>query len=200
MNSGPVPLTAEPALPDGHADAELLSAWIDGELDERASGPLVASLLGQRDLQRCYSGWNLVGDALRSHEVLAEHSPALCARISAALQDEPALLAPTALAAGLRPHLLRRHLASGFAVAAAAAVLVFVAVPQLRSAGDVADAPSVASSTVTDTKVAGGTMVATRPARNPRLDPYIQAHRDFMGSGVMPAAAVYLRSGNEGER
>ena len=205
MNSGPVPLTAEPALPDGHPDAELLSAWIDGELDEHASGPLVASLLDQRDLQHCYAGFNLVGDALRSHEVLAEHSPALCARITAALQDEPALLAPSALAAGLRPHLLRRHLASGFAVAAAAAVLVFVAVPQLRSGGGVAAEPSVASSTAADGKAAAGAtetaaLALARPARNPRLDPYIQAHRDFMGSGVMPAAAVYLRSGNEGER
>jgi sigma-E factor negative regulatory protein RseA len=125
----------------------------------------------------------------------------LCARINAALQEEPALLAPAAL----RPA-IKRHLASGFAVAAAVAVLVLVAVPQMRGAGGVAEAPAIATGGATTTMAATGAdaaatlAVASRPVRNPRLDPYIQAHRDFMGAGVMPAAAVYLRSGNEGER
>jgi sigma-E factor negative regulatory protein RseA len=206
MNSGPVPLTTEPALPQGDSDVEHLSAWLDGELDERTSTALVAGLLSRPDLQHRYAGWCMVGDALRSREVVAEHSPALCIRISAALQAEPALLAPSALRTGLQPQIVRRHLASGFAVAAAAAVLVLVAVPQLRSAGTGVDSPSMASgSTASTAAAAGGTetaalALASHPGRNPRLDPYIQAHRDFMGSGVMPAAAVYLRSGNEGER
>jgi len=207
MNSGPMPLMTPAGQPDGDADAERLSAWLDGELDAREGAPLLAGLLRRPDLQRRYTGWCLVGDALRSHEVVAEHSPALCARIGAALQSEPELLAPSALRGGSRSQLVRRHLASGFAVAAAAAVLVLVAVPQLRSAGGAADTPTVAGRGTAP--MAAGTAVApetaalalaNRPARNPRLDPYFQAHRDFMGSGVMPAAAVYLRSGNEGER
>lgn len=206
MNSGPVPLPTDPALPEADADAERLSAWLDGELDEHSGEPLVAGLLRRPELQQRFAGWCLVGDALRSREVLAEHSPGLCARINAALQAEPALLAPAALPAGLQPHRVKRHLASGFAVAAAAAVLVFVAVPQLRNGG-VADTTTVASgAAVPSTLVAGGveqtglSTVAHAPRRDPRLDPYIQAHREFMGSGVMPAAAVYLRSGTEGER
>ncbi len=202
MNSGPVPHLTDPALPD--ADAERLSAWLDGELDESASDPVVAGLLRHPGLQQRYAGWCLVGDALRSREVLAEHSPALCARINAALQSEPALLAPAALSPRLRPQLLKRHLASSLAVAAAAAVLVLVAVPQLRSGG-LTDSPSVASAGAARPLAASGTepaslALAGRPARDPRLDPYIQAHREFMGNGVMPAAAVYLRSGTEGER
>ena len=202
MNSGPVPHSTDPALPE--ADAERLSAWLDGELDEKASDPLVAGLLCRPELQQRFAGWCLVGDALRSREVLAEHSPALCARINAALQAEPALLAPAALAPRLRPQFMKRHLASGFAVAAAAAVLVLVAVPQLRNGG-LPDAPTVASGATQRPAAAAGSepaalALAARPARDPRLDPYIQAHREFMGSGVMPAAAVYLRSGTEGER
>jgi hypothetical protein len=117
--------------------------------------------------------------------------------------------------ASLRPA-MKRHLASGFAVAAAAAVLVLIAVPQLRGAGTAADAPAIASGNPAAVVNANGAaspngaaagdpagalaLAAIRPARDPRLDPYFQAHRDFMGAGVMPAAAVYLRSGNEGER
>lgn len=206
MNSGPVPLTTEPALPDGHADAEQLSAWIDGELDEHASATLVAGLLNRPDQQQRYAGWCLVGDAVRSGEVLAGHSPALCARIAAALEDEPALLAPRAIPPAIRPHLLRRHFSTGIAVAAAAAVLVFIAVPQLRGVGGVAEGTSVARGGNAPATVAAGTNDATpvalvnRSARNPRLDPYIQAHRDLMGSGIMPADAVILRYGNEGDR
>jgi len=200
MNSGSVPLKAQADLPDADNDAEQLSAWLDGELDVHDGAPLVAGLLRRPDLQHRYARWCLVGDALRSREVLAEHSPALCARIGAALQSEPALLAPAALGGGLRSHQFKRHLASGFAVAAAAAVLVLVAVPQLRSAGGAADGASVASGGATAVPETAALALAGRQGRNPRLDPYFQAHRDFMGSGVMPAAAVYLRSGNEGER
>jgi len=187
MNSGPAPQSAPP---DPGADAERLCAWFDGELDDAAAGPVLDRLLRDRALQQRYARWSVVGDALRSSEVLAGHSPQLCARISQALADEPALLAPAAL----RPA-LKRHLASGFAVAAAAAVLVLVAVPQLRGSAPGAEAPALVSSVPAHPEVA-----AARPARDPRLDPYLQAHRDFMGSGVMPAAAVYLRSGSEGER
>ena len=195
MNSGSAPEATAQVSPESGSDAERLSAWLDGELEDPSAGPVVAGLLSRPELQRRYAGWCLVGDALRSHEVLAGHSPALCARISAALQDEPALLAPAAL----RPA-YRRHLASGFAVAAAAAVLVLVAVPQLRGSGAVAEAPAIAAAPAAATESPAALALAGRTARNPRLDPYLQAHRDFMGAGVMPAAAVYLRSGSEGDR
>jgi sigma-E factor negative regulatory protein RseA len=198
MNSGTMPQTADGATAAGDTDAEQLSAWLDGELDDPAADPVVARLLRQPAMQRRFNDWHLLGDALRSSEVLSGHSPRLCARIHAAVAAEPALLAPSAL----RPR-LKRHLASGLAVAAAAAVLVFVAVPQLNGP---ADTPALASAR-TGATAAGGTpatapaaLAAARPARDPRLDPYLRAHRDFMGAGVMPAAAVYLRSGNEGER
>src|SRR5271169_2946672 len=134
-SSGSTYMKSQP-MPEGAADPqsedERLSAWLDGELDATAAEPLVRSLLNGRPLQGRYQSWCMVGDALRSQEVAAEHSPRLCARISRALEDEPALLAPRAL----RPR-LRRHLASGVAVAAAMAVLVLVAVPLLRGNGSV---------------------------------------------------------------
>jgi len=198
MISGSTPNAMALASSESGSDAEHLSAWLDGELDAPAADAVLAGLLRQPELQQRYAGWCLVGDALRSHEVLSGHSPALCARINAALQDEPALLAPAAL----RPA-LKRHFATGFAVAAAAAVLVLVAIPQLRGAGGIAEAPTIASGAAgpgAPGANAAQVALAGHAAGNPRLDPYFKAHRDLMGAGVMPAAAVYLRSGSEGER
>ncbi len=195
MSSDPVPAPSRLA-----SDGERLSAWLDGELDKQQSAVVMAEMLQRGSGRRQFEEWCLVGDALRSSEVAAGHSPRLCARVAQALQDEPALLAPRAL--GVRT---RRNLATGFAVAAAAAVVLLVAVPQLRTevtngavtGGQIARAPGVTADLAS--AVAPGSAVAARNGRNPRLDPYIQAHRDFSGVGVMPAAAVYLRSGNEGE-
>lgn len=195
MSSGPTTPSTTTAQARSDDDAERLSAWLDGELETASADPLLDGLLHRPEQRQRYARWCAVGDALRSQEVLAGHSPALCARISAALHDEPALLAPAALRPGIK-----RHLASGFAVAAAAAVLVLIAVPQMRGAGGLTQAPAIAARTAPLGEAPAAVALAGRPARDPRLDPYLQAHRDFMGEGVMPAAAVYLRSGGEGER
>jgi|GEM_PF-1095503 len=198
------------AAPAGAAteDTERLSAWLDGELGASEADALAQRLLRDPDWRSRYIDWCAVGDALRSQEVIGGHSPRLCARIARALDSEPALLAPRALPGGAR-----RHIATGFAVAAAAAVLVFVAVPQLRSgsagagAGTSADAGTSAGVAVADKVLAAGdpgapvrNAAAGAHAFNPRLDPYIEAHREVTGTGVMPAAAVYLRFGGEGEQ
>ena len=195
--------TAEgPATDPGASQGERLSAWLDGQLDEAAARALVLDLQQPGPSRRRFESWCVVGDALRSQEVAAMHSPRLCARIAAALENEPALLAPSALAAPVRrPAPLVRHLAGGAAIAAAAAVIVLVALPQLRSN------PGAGPAQVADTRAvqkgngAAPVELASRAAqfRSSRLDPYIQAHRD-LSSGMMPAAAVYLRSGGEGEK
>ncbi len=179
---------------DAANDAERLSEWIDGEADPRANEPLVGELVRSRDWHARYREWHFVGDALRSDEVAAAHCTALCERICAAIEREPAIVAPRALAPRWQ-----RHFASGVAVAAAAAVIVFVAVPQLRgpaprSGTDLArSAPPAASlAEVTALPQAGAQVPA-----NSRLEPYFMAHRDVAPGGVMPAAAVYLRFGND---
>ena len=182
---------SSPALPDPAAQArddETLSAWLDGELDAPAAEPLLSGLLQSAEARRLHDEWCLVGDALRSHEVAAGHSPRLCARIADALAAEPALLAPRALAPA-RPSFmrLRRQVASGAAIAAAAAVVVFVAVPQLRGPG-----------------TSGGSELVARDGavvkRNTNIEAYLQAHRDMAPGAVKPASEVYLRYGNEGDR
>ena len=195
-------MSTQPAPDPLPGDAETFSAWFDGEAtDPAAEAAFAARLVRDPALRRQYEHWCLVGDALRSHEVAAHHSPRLCARINTALEAEPAILAPRALPRAM-PRGLRRNVASGAAVAAAFAVLAFFALPQLRSAlpGGAAD-PGAGIA-----RVQPGAPSATAPAslameaaRRQRLEPYLQAHRDLAGQGVMPAAAIYLRSGPEGE-
>ncbi len=207
--SGPASTATDSSADDGRvmgSGGEDLSAWLDGEVDDPAAELLMVKVLASGDDRRRFEQWCLVGDALRSQEVAAGHSPRLCARIADALKAEPVLLAPRALPARRRrPSTLTRHIASGVAVAAAAAVVVFFALPQLR--GGVGAVPSLVAQVAAPAAQPGAAVaLATVPPgaspsaqHNPRLDPYIEAHRDFSGAGVMPAAAVYLRFGNEGE-
>lgn len=183
------------------ARSEELSAWMDGELDAAAGERRVDALLQDPHDRARYAAWCLVGDALRSHEVAAGHAPQLCARIHDALHAEPALLAPRALGKRRLATPIARHVASGAAIAAAAAVVVMVALPQLRASLGGATGPSAAMQAAAGAAGSPVTL-AQQPgasAPSPRLDPYFQAHRDF-GGGIMPAAAVYLRTGNEGEK
>ncbi len=204
MKTDPKPESVSEGTQDANSQAERLSAWLDGELNAPMAEPLVRELLSEKALQSKYQSWCFVGDALRSEQVAAEHSPQLCARICRALRDEPRLLAPRALSSRLR-----HHLASGLAVAAAMAVLVLVAVPLLRGSGSISGVrgePTVVRNSTTpgadlaNRNSAGQVASQASAARRPRLDPYFQAHRDFTAEGVMPAAAIYLRSGNENER
>jgi len=197
--------TASASVPEPAQDDERLSAWIDGELDPGAAGQVIDGLLRNGAQREHYARWCMIGDALRSNEVAAEHAPRLCGRIVAAIENEPALLAPGAL-----PLRVKRQLASGLAVAAAVAVLAVVALPQLRDglAGVGAPAaPGTSAAGASGPTGTGSAMAFNAPhaaphvaTHNPLLEPYLRAHRDFTGAGVMPAAAVYLRSGSETEK
>lgn len=201
MTTSPVPGLMPPAndTPVPSDSAQALSAWLDGELEAPAAAPLVQDLLRGGALRSQYRDWCVVGDALRSNEVAAHDSPLLCSRICAALQDEPALLAPRAL-----PRALLRNAATGTAIAAAFAVLGFFALPQLRlsltGVPEATPAAVVARSAPVLPAQPAGAPTAMELAASRRLDPYLAAHRDLAGQGVMPAAAVYLRSGTYTDR
>jgi sigma-E factor negative regulatory protein RseA len=184
-------------LPD---DAlELLSAWLDGELGTGEEDALLERLKKDPELRAQFEWFNLAGDALRSHEVAACHQPQLAVRVRVALESEPIRVAPGALAGSK----LRRHLATGLTIAAAAGMLVVVAVPQLRgpdsgqtTAGGTGSGPTV----VTHGMQPLNTASATAPHGTPQLDIYLRAHRELATTGVMPSAAAYIRMSGEPDR
>jgi len=190
----PLPHRGEPD--PASSDFELLSAWMDGELDQAQARELMERLRGDPSLRSRFEWLQVASDALRSHEVAACHLPELTNKVGQALRSEPALLAPRALAASA----LRRHVATGMTLAAAAALLAVVALPQLRGAGETQPpAPAVA---VGGNPPGPTTVRLAQPlmARDSQLEAYFRAHRELEYNGVMPAAAAYIRSSGEPDR
>lgn len=181
---------------------EQVSALIDGELDRAETEATIGRLCGDPALLRQWHELHRVGDALRSNEVAACDVFQFCTRLSAAIADEPTVLAPrSASSTGLR-----RFLAPGLAVAASVAVVGFIAVPLLRSpeTASIAQviAPALEASPVDlVAQKALPTIVNARGAGpsglSPSFNPYLAAHRELIGNSVVPRAAVYLRSSED---
>src|SRR5262249_16503020 len=119
--------------------SEAMSRLIDGELDGTGCRELVDRLTADAEARQAWVLMNIACDAVRSSETAALHSSDFVARFSPALAAEPVILAPRALQQ--RQGLLRRVVLPTAAVAAAAAVLAVVALPQIR---DQSPSPKVA--------------------------------------------------------
>ena len=188
----------KPGLAD--ADLEQLSAWLDGELDPGQDRAMLDRLKRDPNLRAQFEWFNLAGDALRSHEVAACHHPRLVDQVREALASEPVRVGPGALS-GSR---VRRHIATGVTVAAAAAVLAVVALPQLRGIDTV---PPATTAALPVAPIAPGLVSAgvsgpgkALPSRSPQLDAYFRAHRELATTGVMPSAVAYIRSSGDPDR
>jgi sigma-E factor negative regulatory protein RseA len=183
----------KPALAD--ADLEQLSAWLDGEVDPEQDRAMLDRLKRDPNLRAQFEWFNLAGDALRSHEVAACHLPRLVEQVCEALKSEPVRVGPGALSVSR----VRRHIATGITVAAAAGVLAVVALPQLRGTDTVPPAATAAlPAGAIHPGLANAGLSGTGkalPSRSPQLDAYFRAHRELATTGVMPSAVAYIRSG-----
>jgi anti-sigma factor RsiW len=63
------------------AELELLSAWLDGELEPGQYNVILDRLKTDPALRAQFEWFNLAGDALRSHEVAACDDPALVGQV-----------------------------------------------------------------------------------------------------------------------
>lgn len=168
---------------------EDLSCLIDGELGDAACARILDRVCSDPQARSQWALLNAAGDALRSSEVAALHSGAFVERVCAALAQEPAVLAPGALAR----RRYQRVLIPGAAVAAAATLLAVVAVPQLRGGGA---SSAVAITAPAPVAAPVSAPQATEVARVPEIERYMRAHRELAGSTVMPQATPYLRTSN----
>lgn len=193
--------------PCADADREMLSAWIDGELDPAQQQAMLARVQTDLELRSQLEWLHLAGDALRSNEVAACHEPALVERVRQALSAEAA-------PAGGAGHSVRWYLAAGVTVAAAAATVMLVALPQLR--GGVAEpaapvaslaavapegaAPAAMASASAPVRAAGSARTAGPGRGSPPMDVYFRAHGELAGAGMMPSAVAYIRLSSEPDR
>ena len=180
---------------------ERLSAVVDGEWTGEPGhiGEFLAQLSGAD--RAAWSEYHLIGDTLRSDE-LAVHPVAsgnFLRGFAARLDTEPHVLAPAA--AGARVSALRtvkRRVIPGLAVAAAAATLSWIVLPQLQRA----DTPHATVQTAAarhdaalQVAAAGGSTGADgNIIRDAGLDQYLEAHQQFAQQPMVPGSAPFIRA------
>ncbi|TAM03999.1 MAG: anti-sigma factor [Paraburkholderia sp.] len=198
---------------------ERLSAFVDGELTagERPDG--IFSDFDQEGRAR-WSAYHLIGDVLRSDDLAlsAAASQSFMAGFAARFEAEPHVLAPAALpvtrpATGgatdgakrgaARILALRHRIVPTLAVAAAAATLTWIVVPQMHGMGNVggAQVASVSSSGDGVQRVAMNAVPVQTAAvqdgniiRDARLDAYLEAHQQFAQQPVMSDSMPLIRA------
>ncbi|WP_244846916.1 sigma-E factor negative regulatory protein [Caballeronia sp. SL2Y3] len=189
---------------------ERVSSFVDGEsLGEIGNiGQFLAELTSED--RAAWSDYHLIGDALRSDD-LAEspaRSRAFMASFASRFEAEAHVLAPAALPAAsaqkARSGMLRRRVVPAFAVAAAAATLTWIVVPQMQGVGSQSGA-QVASVAQPDSvqRVALASVPAVTTAapvveaniiRDANLDQYLEAHQQFSQQPAMPGAMPLIRA------
>jgi sigma-E factor negative regulatory protein RseA len=181
-------MTGTSPADDADDCAQRLSALLDGELGAADCQALVERLRQDDEACRRWALLNCVGDAIRSAEVGSFHSDGFVARVSAALEREPTVLAPAALP---QRSAVRRWLLPGAGVAAAAAaVLIAVGLPSQQGSS-----PEATLATATPVPT---TTVAKAPTpvvdRSPQLERYLAAHRELAEPTLMPHSTPYVRT------
>jgi sigma-E factor negative regulatory protein RseA len=192
--------------------SEHLSAFVDGEftLGEHQNG--IFSEFGQ-DSRKVWSEYHLIGDVLRSDDLAlsAAASQSFMAGFAARFEAEPHVLAPAALPAARegasrvgRILALRHRVVPTLAVAAAAATLTWIVVPQMRGVGLAGGGAQVAAvsaqgdgmqrvamnaAPVQTAAVQDGNII-----RDARLDEYLEAHQQFAQQPVMSDSMPLIRA------
>jgi len=138
-----------------------ISAWVDGQDDVRPED--VATPYGRK----VWDAYHLIGDVMRNDSLALKPSPLFYARLSKAIDAEPAIVAPTRWWS-------RRTALSGLAVAAAVAMVAWVALPYVMPNEDVG--------------ASGPAVLATASEDGP-LGDYLQAHREITSASAIQRAA-----------
>jgi sigma-E factor negative regulatory protein RseA len=185
---------------------ERLSAFVDGELHGDEPNSFLAGL--DHEDRAAWSCYHLIGDALRSDDLAMNPaaSQAFMSGFAARFESEAHVLAPTKSFAGRHLFALRNRVAPAFAVAAAAATLTWIVVPQLQGVNT--GAAQVASSggdslqqVAMVASMPAATLASARPAvqdsniiRDASLDQYLEAHQQFAQQPVMAGSMPLLRA------
>ena len=166
---------------------ERISTLMDGELDDRAAGELIAALARDEAAATTWRAYHTIGDAMRGTAPLSD---GFAARVAWKLTDEPTVLAPRRA----RPEPRTWFALSAAASVAAVALVGWLALAPQEIApvpAPIAEAPRAAQSPVT-------AQVATvRPASVPLpsgTNDYLLAHQGFSPRLYLQGMAPYVRT------
>jgi sigma-E factor negative regulatory protein RseA len=189
-----------------NSQGERLSAFVDGELLDGEHPNTILAALGRED-RATWSCYHLIGDALRSDDLAVSPatSSAFLNGFAARFESEAHVLAPVSVPATRRLLALRRRVVPAFAVAAAAATLTWIVMPQLSGVRTgVTQVASVAPHADSVQRVAMASMPAATTAeanvsdgniiRDASLDQYLEAHQQFGLQPVVSGSMPLLRA------
>jgi sigma-E factor negative regulatory protein RseA len=200
----------------GQSLRENLSALSDGELDSAAAARACAAWREDASMRSSWHAYQLIGDVLRSEDLAADAAgdARFLASLRLRLADEPVVLAPEpalepAAATVQASNGARSTRWSWMAPGAVAAGFVLVAgallVTRAPTAGTPGTASVLAGAATALPQVAKVDAVPTLAAsdtrfepasliRDPRLDRYLDAHKQFAGSSALGVPSGFLRN------
>jgi len=158
-----------------------ISAFMDGELDDKAAAQAIDTLARDREALEAWRTYHLISDALRESRLLSE---GFTARVASELDREPTVLAPRRLQRQPRPW---------YALAASIAAVALVGwlglAPQETAIAPVARAP-----------VASKPLAEIKPALVPLpsgTNDYLLAHQGFSPRVSLQGMLPYVRTVSE---
>jgi len=199
---------------NGSPEAERLSALADGEVDGAAATAACGAWRTDVELRRTWHSWHLIGDVLRSEDLAssAERDQRFLLALRTRLAAEPVVLAPaplpaTASAAQTRRPANRWLLPSSVAAGFMLVVGTFVVVGPVggptspapilaRTDAQATPASPIRQASIREPAAAPAPAVALngRMIRDPRLERYLEAHKQFAGTSALGVPSTFLRS------
>lgn len=183
---------------------EALSVLADGEADAAAAGEAAARWRDDDDAKATWHAYQLIGDVLRSEDLAAGPRDRLfMQRLHVRLMQEPTVLAPAPDLPLDGPHSGQGSLMHRWAVPlglAAGMALVLGTLVVVRHDQE-ANAPALVADAMpaqplqrVGLAAAAGSSSAPVLLRDPRLDRYLAAHKQFQSANAMGPSTGFIRS------
>ncbi len=176
---------------DKMESGEKISAMVDGELDHHELGGLIAEMRDDGEMLQAWERYHLVSDVLKKN--LCSHiSTDFCQRISAALVNEPAILAPRRRNFHLTP--LMRQIA-GLGVAASVTAVAILGTQYYMNSGEMPAASLAAAGVETQMPASNNFERIALPQQQPfpsSVDKYMVYHNQHAAGvqGVLPYVRI----------
>jgi sigma-E factor negative regulatory protein RseA len=200
-----------------HSAAERLSAFADGELDAQGASAACADWRSDESARSRWHAYQLIGDVMRSDDLAstATKDSAFLLALRARLADEPVVLAPQPLPA---PEplpvaassasvvsskrtwgwLAPAAVAAGFVAVAGSLTVMWAPLKNNDSSAMLAAAEPAralaASAPVVEMTEPQVLVVNGQVIRDPRLDRYLAAHKQFAGAAMLGVPSAFVRS------
>jgi len=163
-----------------------ISAMMDGELTDAELAESMRAMREDGDAIEAWRQYHLISDALRDTEIL---SSGFSARFSARLEQEPAILAPSA--APRRAEHAQHRFPLGLAASVAGVAMVGLIYSLMPGDAQLAQAPAPAAAVQAENTVV---------AMPKEADDYLRAHQNYSPRNSLQGVAPYVRTVSDTNR